>query len=639
MMSASNNAESLLDSVLLSSEDSFTLKPGKGADFPVGFNGLATGAGTSTVLNMTGIQAALSGKSLGVGDFIKNNDSGYSASIVSVSTNSIVTSELESGTWANGDEVSIGGFDLKLHSKAPDGSSTVFENVLVKYVDNDNDIVYIEAREQGGTTSRDWQTSDYATLVSGEAAFNGLKDSISTSMKDIYGIKHGDIDIKGVKDFESLPTSSETPISPNQLVTKEYADSIGGGGFSLVGSRSGEFFPRELVWGDIIDSGTYTVKRKVGAAAYQDIATVSHEVDTYIDSGSVTGDILYKIEAEDASSVYTVSSEVTFNDTVNDTVGVGQYGNSSDGAYTGGDLEKGKIYQFSGFDLNSEMDFLGDGLGNVFIDGDMNVGASAVMNFIAGLADDTAPSTLTVHDNALDVTSSGGLGGTNGGAGGGGTSGWGRAGGGGGAGGSSRNSGAAGTAGVAGTFSTGGWGGTGGWGTNTYSEATRGAGGGGGGGGGGSNYAEGGSGGGGGGGGKGGVLLNFQNGVTFIVSGNVDIAAGAVINGIGATGEDGFSGTNGYNENGTARCGAGGGGGGGAGSGGGNGLKLNILHGGTFSNEGTSNLGGGVGGGGGGAGAGGTSSHYGTGVAGTAPTGGTSIGATGGVGSITNTAL
>ena len=112
MMASANDAESLLATQLLASGMSFALETGKGSLFPVGYNGNTTSAGDSTTLNATGVGAS----GISTGDYIKNITTGYTAVVLAVNTNSIKTSELESGTWGDGDEYAVGGFMLKLHS-------------------------------------------------------------------------------------------------------------------------------------------------------------------------------------------------------------------------------------------------------------------------------------------------------------------------------------------------------------------------------------------------------------------------------------------------------------------------------------------------------------------------------------------
>lgn len=232
LLSATNDAESKLNSHLLASGTSFTLPSGNGSLYPVGYNANTTSLGTSTTLNKTGIQAELTALGLGIDDVIKNNTTGYSAVIVSVSTNSVTTSELESGVWGNGDEVSIGGCSIKLQTKDSNGNPTKFEKILVKYVDNANDAVYIESRAQAGTTAQEWTTADYASLVYDEALYNGVKNSVAHLMKKIYDLFHGAITLKGIKTFDSfpiLPTSN--PTTDYQAIHKKFfLENAGGGG-------------------------------------------------------------------------------------------------------------------------------------------------------------------------------------------------------------------------------------------------------------------------------------------------------------------------------------------------------------------------------------------------------------------------
>ena len=248
MMASKNDAEALLATHLLAAGTSFAVPSGSGALYPVGYTGVCTSAGDSTTLNRTGIQAELAAKSLGVGSFIKNVTTGYTAVIRSISTNQVITSPLESGVWGDTNECCIGAFNMKLQTKDSAGKTTKFEKVLVKYVDNDNDIVYIEARAQNGTTAQEWTTSDYASLVHDEDAHNGLKDAIGTLFEHIYDIFFGVVTFAGNKtfsgnnthtgtnDFSGIVTVPEVPSLDGHAASKAYVDLNSGGGVNGVPS-------------------------------------------------------------------------------------------------------------------------------------------------------------------------------------------------------------------------------------------------------------------------------------------------------------------------------------------------------------------------------------------------------------------
>jgi len=270
---------------------------------------------------------------------------------------------------------------------------------------------------------------------------------------------------------------------------------------------------------------------------------------------------------------------------------INTFGDGSDGAYTTGNIVRGATHNFTTFDLDSEIDIDGGtGLTIIYVQGDLVLGASAVINAIKQTIG-AQPGDITIfggkfnaNKNADGDTGDGGKGGD------GQSFGGGYEGGIGGAGGTDSVVAVDGTDGTDRPGKIGGDGGLGG-----------GLNGGGGGGGGSANDAFVGENGG---NGASGIVTTIEEQPTilFIVGGDITIDIAATINGDGVTGVTGNAGSAGA----TGSGGNGGGGGGSGGGGGTSGLKILFYYAGSYSNAGTLAAAVGVGGTGGAGGLGGT---------------------------------
>ncbi len=162
-----NNASGQLDSGIGAAELSIPLGAGEGAEFPQPVTASATSGGTGTVLNSTGIQAALAASGIVVGAYIKNITDGSYAFIRSISTNSITTTTLRGGsdnTWQNNDVWRANEFIITLNSKDANGVITDFE--LARISDRSTDILTVPTggRGFGGTAADIWDADDFVEL-------------------------------------------------------------------------------------------------------------------------------------------------------------------------------------------------------------------------------------------------------------------------------------------------------------------------------------------------------------------------------------------------------------------------------------------------------------------------------------------
>ncbi len=188
ILTPKNNADGQLFASIDASTMTLVLNSGEGANFPTGYKDTATSAGTTTTLNCTGIQASLSAIGITeVGFFIRNITDGSSAVVTAINTDSLTTTKLKGGTgndWGNSDEFVIGSCVMTLNKRNSSGQITTFENVLIKYVDNDNDTVYVESRGYAGTSALPFAKDDYVSLLMGESLLKGLQESVAVLFQD-----------------------------------------------------------------------------------------------------------------------------------------------------------------------------------------------------------------------------------------------------------------------------------------------------------------------------------------------------------------------------------------------------------------------------------------------------------------------
>ena len=184
-----DNAEGQLNAGISASTLTIPLQSGQGALFPSTLTGSATSGGTTTALNSTGIQAALSGASLGVGDIIENVTDGSYAIIKSISTNAIVTTRLKGGsdnTWQNSDVWAINRFVITLVKYDTDGETVLQrEKVLIQSRSGDNLTVNATGRGYDGSTAASFATNDHVYLFMTSAAIDGIQQSLAQAYLDI----------------------------------------------------------------------------------------------------------------------------------------------------------------------------------------------------------------------------------------------------------------------------------------------------------------------------------------------------------------------------------------------------------------------------------------------------------------------
>ena len=563
---AHNQAEGQLATGTISTGLQFTLLPGEGAEFPQALSNVTTSLGTSTTLNM--LNVGISGVS--VGQKIRNVTDGSEATILTVNTNDLETTVLSGGTnnvWDNADRWSVLRFEATLERRV-NNLVTLRENVYIEEVTGDTLKCHISGnRGKNDTTAQNWNTNDYLVQNDSQGYFNGLH----AETRHLDANKAGMIEPRKVS-FPGGLGDLPAPTLNNDAARKIDVDSVAAvGAFELAATVQENSMPITLTWNDVIGSGSYEVQRNTGGG-FVAIATLSENINTYVDFDYHTGSVKYLIKAEDGNNIIKFSNEVDVSNTNNNTFTGNNFGAGESLIYNdNGNLARGRYYLFPSFNLNTSMDFTGDGPVHIFLTGDLTIGSSAVINVQSGSILSGAPNAVNIQAHNINIAANAGAGGTGGN---GGDSGVGCS--------FGTNGGAAGSSGGnAVNFGGGpgfqGFGGTSGG--NTWDGGGAGAG---------DNIRvisgcsvagvspD---------GGDGGSLANFSADINFFVGGATTIAAGAQFIANGPAGVNGQDGTDGVVSVVIGQYSSGGSGGG-AGSGGADAGNLNIFNKGTFTDSG-----------------------------------------------------
>lgn len=172
--SVKDNAQGQLDSGIGTTSLSIVLGSGEGANFPQPLNGAATSAGTSTVLNDTGIGAS----GIAVGDRIENVTDGSAAWVRTVTTNQITTTPLMGGsgnTWDSADVWYAERFKVTLNAKDVDNIITKYEKVLISDRSTDTLTVRVVGdRGIDGTSAQTFSAADYCELFDEQTTYQDV---------------------------------------------------------------------------------------------------------------------------------------------------------------------------------------------------------------------------------------------------------------------------------------------------------------------------------------------------------------------------------------------------------------------------------------------------------------------------------
>lgn len=188
---------------------SVPLQAGQGALFPTTFYSVTTSLGTATLLNCTGIQA------LGVvaGMIIHNITDGSYAIVLSVSTNSVTTTNLKGGSsnvWGNTQKWVVNPFVVTLVNYDVDGVTVLKrEKVLIDY--RTTDTLYVNSAGRGfdGSSAQTFSTNDYCYLFSVAATIDGIQEGLAQIIQDIETLPTADE--KAALVGNSGPSTAENP--------------------------------------------------------------------------------------------------------------------------------------------------------------------------------------------------------------------------------------------------------------------------------------------------------------------------------------------------------------------------------------------------------------------------------------------
>jgi hypothetical protein len=201
---------------------SIPMQAGQGALFPTTFYGVTTSLGTATLLNCTGIQA------LGVvaGMIIQNITDGSYAIVLSVSTNSVTTTNLKGGSanvWGNTEKWVVNPFVVTLVNYDTDGVTVLKrEKVLIDYRTTDTLFVNSAGRGFDGSSAQTFSTNDYVYLFSIAATIDGIQEGLAQILQDIETLPTA-------VQISAMAGSSGLPNSTNKFLTEDDATTFGQG--------------------------------------------------------------------------------------------------------------------------------------------------------------------------------------------------------------------------------------------------------------------------------------------------------------------------------------------------------------------------------------------------------------------------
>lgn len=187
-----DNAVGRFNAGISASSLTIPLQSGQGALLPVTAGATATSTGTSTALNSTGIQAALTAAGVGVGDIIENVTDGSYAVIKSITTNAIVTTRLQGGTtnvWNNTNKWAINRFIVTAIKYDVDGTTVLRrEKILIESRSGDNLTVNTTGRGYDGSTAYTFDTGDYVYLFLTASSMDGVTQALSQLIQQMDSV-------------------------------------------------------------------------------------------------------------------------------------------------------------------------------------------------------------------------------------------------------------------------------------------------------------------------------------------------------------------------------------------------------------------------------------------------------------------
>lgn len=274
---------------------SVPLQAGQGALFPTTFYSVTTSLGTATLLNCTGIQA------LGVvaGMIIHNITDGSYAIVLSVSTNSVTTTNLKGGSsnvWGNTQKWVVNPFVVTLVNYDVDGVTVLKrEKVLIDY--RTTDTLYVNSAGRGfdGSSAQTFSTNDYCYLFSVAATIDGIQEGLAQILQDIETLPTAG-------QQQALVGSSGAVNSYNKYLTEDEATVYGGG--VTQGSQNAT----QAV-------GEANATTKANRICQTFIPTLSSQIAIYLyklaNTGTNAGDVIIEIFAVDGSNNPTGSALAT----------------------------------------------------------------------------------------------------------------------------------------------------------------------------------------------------------------------------------------------------------------------------------------------------------------------------------------
>jgi len=431
-----DNASGQFNAGISASSLALVLKAGEGASFPQPITDSATSLGSGTLLNCTGIQAL----GVAVGDFIYNltdstpsTDTWSGAVVLAVSANSVTTSPLTGGSdnlWQSSDEWAVKPFVVNASIRTGavlTGAVTQYEKILITERSTDTLSMPVASGYRGfdGTTPNTFSADDFVTIEVDQSISDGMRIALANvfiqkAEKDDTMLLDGSNAMTAALQMGSNKiTGLGDGVNPQDAVTRAQLDAVASAS-SLTGERDNTFAVRVISWNTATVGGNYEVKRGVGVV---DSGANVDGSGSYRDSVPLSGDIEYTVEVTDDEDVRVITPILYFDNTVDDVVPVGYYGDGGDGAFAGGAIERGSVYNFSSFILASDAVFSAGGKTIIFVEGDLTIPSAWKLDFESGTQtttkdDDTFfPESISVGGSGYATAtgeSSGGTGGAGG---------------------------------------------------------------------------------------------------------------------------------------------------------------------------------------------------------------------------------
>lgn len=392
ILTTTDNAQGQLDAGITASDLAITLGAGEGDLFPATKNGAATSLGDKNTLNSTGILA----KGVLVGDIIENVNDNSIAYVVSVSTDSVTTTDLRGGAdnlWENSDVWAINRFVITIEKRttSPEGVVTVtaFEKVLIKQRPAANDVLTVATGGRGfdGSSAQAFSATDFVVLHAIHLHHEYLKQLISDLGQVVKTVQDNKADLTTVQTLlqaRSFKNAVRVTTTVNLNLATQVANGDTVNGVTLV---TGD---RILIKNQTLlkDNGIYDVQASGAPVRSSDFDAPSEVTASAVavSEGTVSADTVWECTSDDP--VIGTDPIEFIKISADPSLSAKFGGNGSDGSFSassGTNTITTPVSQYSSFTLNGTalLDFAAS-LKNqtvvIKVAGDLTIGGNAIID-------------------------------------------------------------------------------------------------------------------------------------------------------------------------------------------------------------------------------------------------------------------